>query len=351
MLKFKAAILVELEGPLQIVELVHSGCLQPGQVLVKVMVSGICGSQLGEIDGIKGPDNYLPHMLGHEGSGYVIDVGPGVKKVKAKDKVVMHWRKSSGMDSAGPTFEWGDKIVNAGPITTFSEYTIVSENRLTLLPSHIGFDVGSLFGCAITTGFGAVINNAELSIGNSLVVYGAGGVGLNMVQAASLVSAYPIIAVDIHKNRLDLASDMGATHSINAFELGDEEIITRISNVLNGQPLDAFIDNTGIPKIIQLGYSLVSDTGRVVLVGVPRIGQIISIFSLPMHFGKKLVGCHGGDAQPEIDIPKYARLDESRDIGFDRLISKRYELTNINKAIDDMRNGTIAGRCIVEMGR
>src|SRR3990172_7470779 len=198
----KAAILVRQHEPLVVAEVELPQVLDVGQVLVKVHYSGICGSQLGEIDGVKGEDRFLPHLLGHEGSGTVLEVGPGVRHVKAGDKVVLHWRTGAGIESSTSSYSWQGRKVNAGWITTFNEYAVVSENRLTAIPHDSDPEVAALFGCAVTTGFGVVQNNARVRIGESVVVFGAGGVGLNIVQAAALVSAHPVIAVDLYDNRL-----------------------------------------------------------------------------------------------------------------------------------------------------
>src|SRR5262245_11508469 len=211
----KAAILVEQHKPLEIVEVELPDALEPGQVLVKVHYSGICGSQLGEINGVKGEDRFLPHLLGHEGSGTVVEVGAGVRHVKPGDKVVLHWRKGLGIESDTPSYRWNGNKVNAGWVTSFNEHAVVSENRLTPIPADSDLEVAALFGCAVTTGFGVVVNDAHIKIGDAVVVYGAGGVGLNIIQAASLASAYPIVAVDLHDNRLELAKAMGATHVVN----------------------------------------------------------------------------------------------------------------------------------------
>src|SRR3990167_7857644 len=216
--KMKAAILTELNKHLTVADIELPQTLAVGQVLVKIHCSGICGSQLGEIDGAKGEDKYLPHLLGHEASGTVIAIGPGVRHVKLNDKVVMHWRKGLGIEAETPAYTWEGRKVNAGWITTFSEYTIVSENRVTAIPQDSDLEVAALFGCAVTTGFGIVENNAKVRIGESVVVFGAGGIGLNIIQASALVSAYPIIAVDLYDSKLKLAKEMGATHVINSKE-------------------------------------------------------------------------------------------------------------------------------------
>jgi len=340
----KAAILTELKKPLIIANIELPQTLEVGQVLVKIHFSGICGSQLGEIDGAKGEDKYLPHLLGHEGTGTVVATGPGVKHVKTGDAVVLHWRKGLGIEGDPPTYMWEGKQVNAGWITTFNEYAIVAENRVTAIPADSDMEAASLLGCAVTTGFGVVENNARVRIGESVVVFGAGGIGLNVIQAASLVSAYPIIAVDVFDNRLDLAKQMGATHVINSKQTDSKAAIMDIAGKAG---VDVFIDNTGQPSIIEMGYQITKPHGRITLVGVPKKDNNISIFSLPLHFGKKISGSHGGEAVPQTDIPRYNALHNAGRLSLRKLITAKYTLDNINEAISDMRNGKISGRCLI----
>lgn len=340
----KAAVLIEIKAPLVLAELTMPETLTVGQVLVKIHYSGICGSQLGEIDGAKGEDKFLPHLLGHEASGTVLAIGLGVKHVKVGDKVVLHWRKGLGIESETPHFTWEGRKVNAGWITTFNEYAIVSENRVTAIPADSEMEVAALFGCAVTTGFGVVENNAKVRIGESIVVFGAGGIGLNIVQAAALVSAYPIVAVDLHDNKLELAKQMGATHAINSSS-GDAR--QAILDIVGNAGVDAFIDNTGQPAIIEMGYQITKPQGRVTLVGVPRKGNNINIYSLPLHFGKGLRGSHGGEAIPQTDIPRYQNLYRAGRIKLRELITDYYTLDQINEAIDGMRSGKVRGRCLI----
>ena len=342
----KAAILVEQRKPLVIDEIEMPQSLDVGQVLVKVHYSGICGSQLGEIDGAKGEDKFLPHLLGHEASGTVMETGPGVKHVKSGDKVVLHWRKGLGIEGAPPNYRWRGAKLNAGWITTFNEYAIVAENRVTTIPTDSDLEVAALFGCAVTTGFGVIENNAKVRIGESVVVFGAGGVGLNIVQAANLVGAYPIVAVDLFDNRLDLAKSFGATHLINAKNQDSKSEIEKIIGVNN---LDHFIDNTGQPTIIELGYQTTKPQGKVTLVGVPKKGNNINIYSLPLHFGKKISGSQGGEAVPHDDIPRYHNLFNSGRIKLSELITEKINLENINVAISRMRSGEINGRVLIAM--
>ncbi len=342
----RAAILVGLHQPLVVADIDLPGQLDAGQVLVKVLYSGICGSQIGEIAGAKGEDKFLPHLLGHEGVAQVLAVGPGVRFVKPGETVVMHWRKGQGIEAALPKYRWNGRTVNAGWVTTFNQHAVVSENRLTPIPGDSDLEVAPLFGCAVTTGFGVVQNNAKLKIGESIVVYGAGGVGLNIVQAAALVSAYPIIAVDLHAGKLELAQKMGATHVIDASR---QDAAGRISEIGGAQGVDCFVDNTGVPAIIELGYRLTKAQGRVVLVGVPRKGQDVTFHSLPLHFGKEFSGSHGGEAVPETDIPRYLNLYRHGRLRLRELITERHALENINVALERMRSGVIRGRCLIDM--
>jgi len=342
----QAAILVEQNKPLILDTIKLPEKLDVGQVLVEVDCSGICGSQLGEITGAKGEDKYLPHLMGHEGCGVVLDVGDGVSKVGIGDKVVLHWRKGEGIQANTPKYKWGNKFVNAGWVTTFNTHSIVSENRCTKVDNEIDSDLASLFGCAITTGFGVVENNAKIRMGESVVVFGAGGVGLNIIQACSLHSAYPIIAVDIFDNRLKLAKDLGATHVLNSKNC---DVFNQIFKITNDKKVDVFIDNTGNTKIIESGYEILNNSGRLILVGVPRKGNNINIFSLPLHFGKVITGSHGGETNPTEDIPRYINLFKENIASYKKLITQRFKLNQINDAIELMKNGYSAGRIIIDM--
>src|SRR3990167_3701206 len=262
----KAAILVELNKPLVIENIELPKSLKYGQVLVRVKTSCICGSQLGEIAGVKGEDKFLPHLLGHEGGGVVEKVGDGVSKVKVGDHVVMHWRKGLGIDAEPPKYQWRKQEVNAGWVTTFNEYAVVSENRLTAVPKDIDFDVIALLGCAVTTGLGIVNNDAQLKIGESVAIFGVGSVGLNVVQGAAMVSAYQIIAIDLHDYKLELAKKFGATHVVNASKQNVKEALI---DIIGARGVDVAIDNTGNTLVIETAYEITSVQGRTILVGVP----------------------------------------------------------------------------------
>jgi len=342
-MKSRAAILIEQKKPL-VIEDVEVPAPKLGQVLVKVLVSGICGSQIGEIDGVKGPDRFLPHLLGHEGCGEVLEVGEGVRTVKPGDRVVLHWRKGAGLESVPPVYESRIGKVNAGWVTTFNEYAIVSENRVTAIPADFDPEIAALFGCAVTTGFGVVNNNAHLAIGQSIAIFGAGGIGLNIVQGAALAGGNPIIALDRFDNRLELARSLGATHTINVTKADAAE---EIKKIVGQHGVDVAVDNTGNVEVIALASRLTSARGRTVLVGVPPKDSTAAISTLPLHFEKQLTGSHGGECRPEVDIPRYARLVQEGRLALSSLVGRRYPLADINTAIADMKTGRLAGRAVV----
>ena len=346
-MKFRAAVLTELKQPLLIDE-IESGPLRFGQVLVKIHCSGICGAQINEIEGAKGPDKFLPHLLGHEATATVQEVGEGVTSVKAGDRVVCHWRKGAGLQ--GPVAAYTSKSfpkINSGWVTTFSEYSVISENRVTRIPADFDAEAGALFGCAVTTAMGVLNNNAKLGIGESIVILGTGGVGLNLVQFAAMVGAHPIIGVDLHDHKLELARKMGATHTLNARGIN---LVEEVRKIVGAAGVDVAIENTGLADIIEQAYEMTAAQGRVILVGVPTMSaRHPSFYTLPLHFKKVLTGSEGGDCRPEVDIPKLVRLCQAGKLKFDGLISKRYRLDDINEAIADLKQGRAAGRCVVWM--
>ncbi len=345
-MKTRAAILEKLNSPL-VVDEIEIPPLACGQVLVKIHCSGICGAQLGEIAGVKGEDKFLPHLLGHEGGGVVLETGPGVLHVKQGDHVVLHWRKGAGIQAQPAKYQWNGRTVNAGWVTTFNEHAVISENRLTPIPKDIGFEVAALMGCAITTALGLINNDARVKIGQSVAVFGCGGVGASVVQGAAMVSADPIIAIDIHDHKLDMAREFGATHFINSVK---SDLKAEILKIVGTKGVDVAVENTGIIKLIELAYAITAPKGRTILVGVPRFDQDITIHSLPLHFGKVLTGCEGGHSIPNEDIPRYLNLYRKKKLRLDDLITHRCELSGINDALDDIRAGRV-GRCMISMSR
>ena len=345
-MKTVAAILVEQRKPLVIDE-VELPALGYGQVLVDISVSRICGSQIGEIDGVKGPDRFLPHLLGHEGGGTVLEVGPGVKHVKSGDRVVLHWRPGKGIEAQPPVYNWNGKKASAGFLTTFNRLAVVSENRLTAVPSDTDFEICSLLADTLTTGFGVINNDAKVRIGESVVIIGCGGIGLGVVLGAKLAGAHPIIVVDIQDHKLQKATAFGATHGINstAADFAGEAL-----KILGGRAPDVVIDGTGNPEVLEKAFSLTSPAGRCVIFGVMPHDRKLSLNTLPLHFGKVLTGSHGGGSQPAEDIPRFLRM--MRDNVFDprTFVSHRIGLEQVNEGISKMRSGEVI-HCMIHFAK
>jgi len=230
-------------------------------------------------------------------------------------------------------------------VTTFSEHTVVSENRATPVGPSVPFEIAALMGCAVTTGLGLINNDARVKIGQSVAVLGAGGVGLNVIQGAALVSAFPIIAIDLYDHKLEMARQFGATHVINSAK---EDLEAEILKITGPSGVDVFVENTGQVRLIEKAYKLTAKQGSTILVGVPRHDQDITIHSLPLHFGKRLTGCEGGQTDPAVDIPRYLRLFAEDKLSLAPQITHRYPLEEVNRALDTVRSGE-AGRCILEM--
>ncbi len=275
---------------------------------VKVLYSTICGAQLNEIAAAKGPDKFLPHLLGHEASARVLEIGPGVTTVKEGDTVVLHWRPSRGIQCQPPAYTWRGAKLNAGWVTTFNDYAVISENRMTVIAPDYDLRNAPLLGCAVTTAAGVINNDAKVKIGKSVVVFGVGGVGLNVVQFAQLAGAYPIVAVDLVDAKLAMAKERGATHCINSKGAGDLD--GEIRKIVGQQGPDKVIETTGVKSVIELAYNLTHADGTCVLVGVPN--EKVTIYTLPIHFNKVLTGSHGGEAVPQ---SRYSPIDPPQSCG------------------------------------
>jgi S-(hydroxymethyl)glutathione dehydrogenase / alcohol dehydrogenase len=340
----KAAVLTQSRKPLVVDEISLPEALEAGQVLVKVLHTTICGAQINEIDAVKGPDKFLPHLLGHEASAQVIEIGPGVTSVKRGDTVVLHWRPSQGIQSKTPAYTWRGQKLNAGWVTTFNDHAVISENRMTVIPADFDLKVASLFGCAVTTAAGVVNNDAEMKIGESVVVFGVGGVGLNVVQFAELAGGNPIVAIDLLEHKLEMARCRGATHCVNAAQVAD--VAAAVRAIVGDKGPDKVIETTGVKQVIEMAYELTHADGTCVLVGVPN--EKVSIYTLPIHFNKILTGSHGGDARPHVDIPRLIRLVRAGRLSFDGIITDEFPLTEINAALDLVRSGK-AGRVLLNV--
>jgi S-(hydroxymethyl)glutathione dehydrogenase / alcohol dehydrogenase len=320
----KAAILTKLNTPLEIKN-VCLPTLVNGQVLVDVRCTGICGAQLQEISGQKGDPQHLPHLLGHEGWGEVLERGPGVRHVAEGNKVVMHWRKGIGCDAEPATYDFGR--VKAGPITTFSQYAIVSANRVTKIPDDVPGELGALFGCALSTALATVENVAKIRFGERVLIVGCGGVGLSMILAAKLAHARPVIGYDI-ANKGSIVRELGG------------EFIQPGEHPFNSDlEFDVIINTIGH----SVGTDWLAPSGRYIFIGQPRPHDSFSIKNIFKGEGQQIIATQGGGLNPTLDIPRYVNLWRSGALdNYEKLISHIFTLDNINTGIDLMREGKTA---------
>ena len=337
-IELKAAVLEELNQPLTLrdVELTPLGI---GQVLVKILVSGICGSQLHEIKGFKGNGKFLPHLMGHEGCGIVEEIGPGVTTVQVGDKVVMHWRPGSGIEADFPTYKLDGKTFSSGKVTTLSEKAIVSENRLTSIPQDTDSELAALLGCSLTTALGIIDNQSHLKFGETVAIIGCGGVGLNLISGALLKGASTVYAIDNVNEKEPLVLSQGASYFLTSTNELPEKV-------------DLIIDTTGSPNVISEAFKSLSNEGRMILVGQPAPGADIVIPNAVQLFngsGQSIRATLGGETAPQNDIPSYIRLFKSRSLGTAGLITHRYPLEEVNEAFKKLITGG-AGRIMISMG-
>jgi S-(hydroxymethyl)glutathione dehydrogenase/alcohol dehydrogenase len=339
----RAAVLEVLGKPLAIKE-VEIPELLPGQVLVKVFFSGMCRSQLMEVRGGRGEDPWLPHLLGHEGSGEVLAVGEGVAKVQPGDEVILGWLKGQGLDAPGAKYRCDRQVINSGRVTTFSEHTIVSESRVVKKPIGLPRDVAILFGCALPTGSGMVINELQPATGSTIAVLGLGGIGLSALMALGALACKQIIAIDISDEKLALAKEFGATHVVNP----TRDNVTDAVLKLTGGGVDFCIESAGTVSSIELGFAVIrKGGGKLLFASHPPDGETIKLAPHELISGKQIAGSWGGGSMPDRDIPQMFQIFRDHNVPLNRLITKHYLLEQINDALDDLEAGTVFRPLIV----
>jgi S-(hydroxymethyl)glutathione dehydrogenase/alcohol dehydrogenase len=344
----EAAVLYELGKPLRITSLTIPE-LKPGQVLVDVAFSGVCHTQLLEVRGQRGQDRFLPHTLGHEGSGTVLALGPGVTKVKRGDHVVLTWIKSKGIDVTSMLYQNAGGVINSGAISTFMKQTVTSESHIVPIPDAMPLREAVLLGCAFSTGAGIVLNTLQVQDNNTIAVFGVGGVGSSAILAASFKRAKTIIALDIFDSKLDQASHLGATHRVNARL---QEPLATIMEITGGKGVDYSIEAAGTRGTMETAFRAVRDGGGIcVLAGNLPYGENISINPFDLIRGKRIIGTWGGESQPDRDIPVYVENFLSGKLHLEHLLTRTvYGLPDINRALEDLESGK-TGRAIIDMSQ
>lgn len=333
----RGAVLVQVGQPLEIMDLVIPE-LSYGQVLVDMHYSGVCRSQLMEADGHRGYDRWLPHLLGHEGVGEVLQIGPGVSRFVAGDKVILGWLKNHGCDVQGSIFKkkGSDISVNSGPVTTLSTKTIVSENRLISFPNGMPDEVGVLLGCALPTGAGMVLNYSDFRENMIIAVVGLGGVGMSALLTLIALSSFQVVAVDVDEKRLKLAKNLGADLVINSEKQNAFEQI----KFHYGCGVDVCFEAGGRTETIELGFGILNETqGHLVFASHPKSGNKIALDPHELIKGKKISGSWGGGSNPEKIAQKLSELFIVGKLPLGKLIEKKYKFDEINEAFHDMRKG------------
>jgi S-(hydroxymethyl)glutathione dehydrogenase/alcohol dehydrogenase len=336
-MKTPAAILVEIGKPLVIDDLDISP-LQPGQVLVEITYSGVCHTQVLECRGYRGEDKFLPHCLGHEGSGVVREIGAGVTKVKPGDHAILSWIKGSGANVPGTVYSWAGRKVNAGAITTFSRYAVLSENRVTVIPESFPMKEAALLGCALPTGMGSVLNTGEAKPGQSAVIFGTGGVGLSAIAGMVIAGCTPIVAVDVVPERLALAHRIGATDLIDAAK---SDAVHEILRICPGGA-DLAVEASGRPAVMQQALAAVRSQGGIaVIVGNAREGEKLALDPKQLNQGKQLRGTWGGDNWPDRDYPRYCKLLQYGKIDLTPVMAEPVPLEKVNEAVEMLERGMV----------
>jgi Zn-dependent alcohol dehydrogenase len=358
--KGKAAIFVEPNRPL-IIDEVEFPDPGPDQVLIRLFASGVCHSQLHTMQRPARPGHRLPALLGHESTGIVAAKGRAVGHVKEGDHVITTWvdRDNSTTDQSLVAHalndrtqymaNWrGKEVMHSA--ATWAEYALAQERVVLPLPNDIPTDVTSIVGCAVMTGAGAIINTLQVRPGQSVTVFGAGGIGLCAISAAAIVVAHPIITVDVSDEKLEFARRFGATHMINSKKVDAVQEIKDMTYV----GVDFAIDAVGLPqtqeqilRAVRPGYSGRDKGGTALLIGItpPNAKAVLdtSLFAGSRSFTRT----SGGDCKPDRDFAIFIRWYREGKLKLDQLITNRYKLEQINEAVDDLEHGRILGRGIL----
>ena len=355
----RAALLPAVGAALEITEIVlpEPG---PGKVRVKLAAAGVCHSDLSLSTGVLRPTT--PTVLGHEGAGTVVSVGEGVTAVRPGDRVVLNWAPACGRcHLCGIGEPWLCENQYAASVETyaaladgtglypglgaaaFAEETVVNENAVVPLPEGVPLTSAALLGCAVLTGYGAVHNAARVRAGESVVVFGVGGIGLAVLQAARIAGASPIIAVDVTPEKEELARRHGATE----FLVSDEQTPKAVRKLTGGNGADHAFECVGRSSTIRAGWSSTRRGGRTTVVGIGRKDDLVSFSALELfHYARTLTACCYGNSDPAKDIPVLAEHVRAGRLDLEALITDRITLDGIPAAFERMAAGR-GGRSLV----
>ncbi len=359
-MKTKAAVVYETGKPIEIEELTLDKPRE-GEVLIRYTHAGLCHSDVHIAHGDL--EARLPMVLGHEGAGIIEEVGPGVTRVKPGDHVVCSFIPNCGTcrycsngqqsicDMGATILEGylpGERFPITGPagqygamcmLGTFSQYGVIHQNSCVKVDADLPLDKAVLVGCGVPTGWGSAVNTAEVKPGETVVVMGVGGIGINAVQGAALAGAKNVIAIDPLPNKREKAMELGATHAFESAELAMETI----TNLTRGQMADSAILTPGLmtSQIVGEGFNAVGKGGKVVLTGLNKLeetniqlpGSVLTLYR------KEIRGSLFGDCNPTVDIPRILGLYQSGDLKLDEILTRTYTLEQVNEGYDDLLNG------------
>ena len=373
-MKMKAAILVECGAkqpfaesrPIRIEEL-ELDPPQTGEVLVKIGGGGLCHSDLSIINGDR--PRPLPMVLGHEGAGEIVEVGPGVRDVKPGDHVVFQFSASCGrcrrclegrpgiceqaarakadgqLLSGGKRLHLnGQDVAHHSGVSCFAEYAVVDRGSVVVIDNDLPLHEAALFGCAVMTGVGAVVNTARILPGDSVAIVGLGGVGLNGLLGAKLAGAETIVAIDLNDEKLGLARQLGATHTVNA---KDENCVAAVRDITNGG-VDFAFELAGTVPAMRTAYAITRYGGTTVTAGLsPSVAEFSFNQSNLVAEEKTIRGSYMGSCVPVRDIPRFISLYRQGKLPVDRLISGRVGFEELNEGFDRLQAVTTLRQVLV----
>lgn len=357
----KAAVLRGYREPLSLedVDLLPP---QAGEIRIRFAASGVCHSDMTRIEGAR--PSALPIVLGHEASAYVEDLGPGVSGLEVGDRVVLSFLYDCGrcyycrtghpnlcevgmsmlrhgtMPDGTTRLRKGDEVLHHMAVSSFAEEAVVPARCATKIPDEMPMDVAALIGCAVLTGTGAVFNAAPVRPGDSVLVVGSGGVGLNAVQAAKIAGASVILVSDMNPDKLAMAKTFGATHVVDA---RSEDPVAKARELTGGRGVDFAFEAIGNKTTIRQCYDAIRPAGKAIVVGAAPVGSCCEIEALSLPFSEKvLTGSMYGGARPKLDVERLVDLYLSKRLRLDELISQTYRLDQINEAFHDLHEGRLA---------
>jgi len=350
----QAALVRSFGAPLAIEELARPEP-GPGELLVKVMASGVCHTDVHAADGDWAAKPTLPFIPGHEGAGDVIAVGEGVTNVAVGDRVIVLWQPPCGnchycltgrgnlcvnilFTVAGAArFSMGETPVYGMCGTgTMAEEMVLPHESVVKMPDDVSYEIGALIGCGVTTGVGAALNTAKVVPGSSVVVFGCGGVGIAAIQGARICGAAEIVAVDTIPAKFEDAKRFGATHGCTPEGLAE----LRATKTVDGQGFDYAFECIGLPQTVRAAYDAVCRGGTVVVVGAGRAEATIAFNGFELFFDeKKILGSYFGSADARVEFPRIIRLWRAGRLDLEGMITARLDLSDVNEAFAALQKG------------